>query len=86
MADKDILLSVKNLTVEYTSEGEIIHAVNNVSFDLEKGKITISAMISKKAYNRIWEKIFFTFCEEVTCCIFFSPIVEIFFSDICYLL
>ena len=32
------LLSVKNLTVEYTSEGEVIHAVNNVSFDLEKGK------------------------------------------------
>ena len=32
------LLSVRNLTVEYSSEGEIIHAVNNVSFDLEKGK------------------------------------------------
>ena len=32
------LLSVKNLTVEYTSEGEVIHAVNNVSFELEKGK------------------------------------------------
>ena len=38
MADNELLLSVKNLTVEYTSEGEVIHAVNNVSFDLEKGK------------------------------------------------
>ena len=30
-------LSVRNLTVEYTSEGDIVHAVNNVSFDLKKG-------------------------------------------------
>ncbi|MDO4355244.1 MAG: ABC transporter ATP-binding protein [Clostridia bacterium] len=32
------LLSVKNLVVEYTSDGQVIHAVNGVSFDLEKGK------------------------------------------------
>lgn len=32
------LLEVKNLTIEYTSGGDIIHAVNNVSFVLEKGK------------------------------------------------
>ena len=38
MANKDMLLSVKNLSVEYTSEGEVIHAVNHVSFELEKGK------------------------------------------------
>ena len=38
MANKDVLLSVKNLSVEYTSEGEVIHAVNHVSFELEKGK------------------------------------------------
>ena len=31
-------LSVKDLVVEYTSGGEIIHAVNNVSFELEKGR------------------------------------------------
>ena len=31
-------LSVRGLTVEYTSSGEVIHAVNNVSFDLLKGK------------------------------------------------
>lgn len=31
-------LSVRNLVVEYTSEGDIIHAVNDVSFDLEKGR------------------------------------------------
>ena len=38
MANQEMLLSVRNLTVEYTSEGEVIHAVNDVSFDLEKGK------------------------------------------------
>ena len=31
-------LSVRGLKVEYTSDGEIIHAVNEVSFTLEKGK------------------------------------------------
>lgn len=31
-------LSVKNLEVEYTSDGQRIQAVNGVSFDLEKGK------------------------------------------------
>ncbi|MGI6072498.1 MAG: ABC transporter ATP-binding protein [Lachnospiraceae bacterium] len=31
-------LSVKNLTVEYTSAGSIIHAVNNVSFDMKQGE------------------------------------------------
>ena len=38
MEKKELLLSVRNLTVEYTSDGEVIHAVNDVSFDLEKGK------------------------------------------------
>ena len=31
-------LQVKDLVVEYTSGGHVIHAVNGVSFDLEKGK------------------------------------------------
>lgn len=31
-------LSVRNLTVEYTSGGRIIHAVNDISFELEEGK------------------------------------------------
>lgn len=31
-------LSVENLIVEYTSDGEVVHAVNNVSFHLDKGK------------------------------------------------
>lgn len=31
-------LSVRDLAVEYTSEGKIIHAVNGISFDLERGK------------------------------------------------
>jgi peptide/nickel transport system ATP-binding protein len=30
--------SLKNLTVEYHADGRTIHAVNNVSFDLNKGK------------------------------------------------
>lgn len=38
MEEKDVLLSVRHLTVEYTSDGEVIHAVNDVSFDLERGK------------------------------------------------
>ena len=38
MSEKNILLSVKNLNVEYSSGGDIIHAVNGVSFDLEKGQ------------------------------------------------
>ena len=32
------LLVVKDLTVEYTSDGRVIHAVNKVSFELQKGK------------------------------------------------
>jgi len=31
-------LSVKDLVVEYTSEGEVIHAVNGVSFALQRGR------------------------------------------------
>jgi peptide/nickel transport system ATP-binding protein len=31
-------LSVRDLEVEYTAEGQVIHAVNRVSFDLERGK------------------------------------------------
>jgi peptide/nickel transport system ATP-binding protein len=41
MAEKNgdqIFLSVNNLTVEYTSGEETVHAVNGVSFKLERGK------------------------------------------------
>jgi oligopeptide/dipeptide ABC transporter ATP-binding protein len=39
MASKNgAFLSVRNLIVEYTSEGQVIHAVNGISFDLERGK------------------------------------------------
>jgi oligopeptide/dipeptide ABC transporter ATP-binding protein len=31
-------LSVRDLVVEYTAEGQVIHAVNGVSFELERGK------------------------------------------------
>lgn len=34
----DTFLKVKNLTVQYTSGGAVIHAVNGVSFSLERGK------------------------------------------------
>jgi peptide/nickel transport system ATP-binding protein len=33
-----VFLSVKDLVIEYTAEGQVIHAVNGVSFDLERGK------------------------------------------------
>lgn len=35
---KNTFLSVKDLVVEYTSGGQIIHAVNGVSFDLRQGE------------------------------------------------
>lgn len=38
MGDDRNLLEIKNLTVEYTSEGQIVHAVNGISFRLGKGK------------------------------------------------
>lgn len=37
-ADNAAFLSVKDLVVEYTAEGQVIHAVNGVSFDLKRGK------------------------------------------------
>jgi peptide/nickel transport system ATP-binding protein len=38
LAAEKAFLEVKNLTVQYTSAGEVIHAVNGVSFSLERGK------------------------------------------------
>ena len=38
MSTNSDFLSVRDLVVEYTSDGEHIQAVNGVSFDLEKGK------------------------------------------------
>ena len=38
MAEKDIFLKVEDLEVQYTSGGEVIHAVNGVSFQLERGR------------------------------------------------
>ena len=35
--EKDFL-QVENLTVEYTADGDIVHAVNDVSFSVRKGK------------------------------------------------
>jgi oligopeptide/dipeptide ABC transporter ATP-binding protein len=39
MSKDNAFLSVRDLVVEYTAEGQVIHAVNGVSFDLERGKI-----------------------------------------------
>ncbi len=36
--DSNVFLSLKDLYVEYTSEGSIIKAVNGVSFDIKKGR------------------------------------------------
>ena len=36
--DKDYFLQIDNLTVEYTSAGETVHAVNNVSLKVREGK------------------------------------------------
>jgi oligopeptide/dipeptide ABC transporter ATP-binding protein len=37
-SNSSTFLSVKDLVVEYTAEGQVIHAVNGVSFKLERGK------------------------------------------------
>ncbi len=36
--DGEMLLSVKDLTVQYTSMGSVVRAVNGVSFDLKRGQ------------------------------------------------
>jgi peptide/nickel transport system ATP-binding protein len=36
--NNETLLSVRDMVVEYTSDDRIIHAVNGVSFDLQRGK------------------------------------------------
>ena len=38
MYDNNTFLSVRNIYVEYTQNKQVIHAVNGVSFELEKGK------------------------------------------------
>lgn len=37
--NKKAFLSVRDLVVEYTQSRKVVHAVNGVSFDLEKGKV-----------------------------------------------
>jgi peptide/nickel transport system ATP-binding protein len=36
--DSNVILDVKNLNVEFTTEDGIVHAVNNVSYKVERGK------------------------------------------------
>lgn len=38
MSESTRILDIKDLTVEYTSDGTVFHAVNNVSLSLDKGK------------------------------------------------
>lgn len=37
-SNNEAFLSVKDLVVEYTTEGQVVHAVNGVSFDVQRGK------------------------------------------------
>ena len=37
--DSTTFLSVNDLTVEYATEGQVVHAVNGISFALERGKV-----------------------------------------------
>lgn len=39
MSDKNPFLKINNLKVEYVTKEETVHAVNDVSFQLEKGKV-----------------------------------------------
>ncbi len=36
--ENNILLSIKDLSVEYTSDGNVIHAVNGISLEMQKGR------------------------------------------------
>lgn len=38
MSEKDVLLSIENLVVEYSSDSETVHAVNDVSLQINKGQ------------------------------------------------
>lgn len=38
MVEKDILLKINDLTVQYVTEGETVHAVNHISLEIPKGK------------------------------------------------
>ncbi|MCU6736138.1 ABC transporter ATP-binding protein [Diplocloster agilis] len=38
MSENNIFLKVRDLEVEYTSDGKVIHAVNGVSFSIDRGK------------------------------------------------
>jgi peptide/nickel transport system ATP-binding protein len=38
MEKRKSYLSIRNLVVEYTSEGQVIHAVNGIDLDLEQGR------------------------------------------------
>ena len=38
MSNNQAFLSIRDLVVEYTSDGQIVQAVNGVSFDLQKGR------------------------------------------------
>ena len=39
MEEKEKFLEVKNLTIDFTSAGSVVHAVNDVSFTLDRGKV-----------------------------------------------
>lgn len=39
MEEKNVIMIVDSLTKEYSKDGEVLHALNNVSFELRKGEV-----------------------------------------------
>lgn len=37
--NNDLILDVKDLVIHYETDEEVVEAVNNITFQLEKGKI-----------------------------------------------
>ena len=60
---KDALLSVRHLTVEYTSEGEVIHAVNDVSLNLKRARPSVLSVKRAQAKRRL-QRLFCGFCPS----------------------
>ena len=38
MENQEILLDIRNLTVQFVTEDEVVHAVNNISLTIPKGR------------------------------------------------
>jgi ABC-type dipeptide/oligopeptide/nickel transport system ATPase component len=49
----NVILEVKNLNVEFTTDDGIVHAVNNVSYTVERGKTLaiVGELVQAKAFQ-----------------------------------